>query len=103
MGSLFGKPAKSSASAGAGGSKSGSKKNAITDKDRAILDLKIARDKLTKYQKRVNIESEKLLKQAQTLLNSGHKVRADFDLYDLSSFLSFIIGSSSTNNENTKT
>jgi hypothetical protein len=73
MGSLFGKP-KSSANSGAGAAKTGSKKNAVTDKDRAILDLKIARDKLTKYQKRVNIESEKLLKQAQTLLNSGHKV-----------------------------
>jgi hypothetical protein len=74
MGSLFGKPASKTSGSSSSGSKGGSKKNAITEKDRAILDLKIARDKLTKYQKRIQIESEKLLKQAQVLLNSGHKV-----------------------------
>ena len=40
MGSLFAKPVK---------------KAPITSKDKAILDLKITRDKLTKYQKQVGI------------------------------------------------
>jgi hypothetical protein len=74
MGSLFGKPSGQGKSGSSASSKGGAKKNAITEKDRAILDLKIARDKLTKYQKRIQIESEKLLKQAQLLLDSGHKV-----------------------------
>jgi hypothetical protein len=50
MGSLF---SQSSSSSAPKSSPSQNKKNEITQKDRAILDLKIARDKLTKYQKKV--------------------------------------------------
>lgn len=84
MGNLFGKSSPKS------GPNTGSKKNTINDKDRAILDLKIARDKLTKYQKRVNIESEKLLKQAQVLLNNGQKVRGSTFVFKISQFTSFV-------------
>lgn len=48
MGNLFGKSKPKQ--------KTSEKKN-VTQKDRAILDLKITRDKLTKYQKRVSCNS----------------------------------------------
>jgi hypothetical protein len=45
--------------------------NRITDIDRAILDLKIARDKLNIYKKKLNMDSEKLLVRAKGLKDSG--------------------------------
>mmetsp|Transcript_12438 Transcript_12438/g.18818 ORF Transcript_12438/g.18818 Transcript_12438/m.18818 type:complete len:230 (+) Transcript_12438:67-756(+) len=50
--------------------------SSISEKDRAILDLKIVRDKLFKYQKRLGTESERLQNQAKELLASGKKDRA---------------------------
>jgi hypothetical protein len=66
MGSLLGKPAKTPAAPAAG---------QVTSKDRATLDLKVARDKLKKYQKRLVKDSEKLMAQAKQLVAAGKKVR----------------------------
>lgn len=48
----------------------------ISDADRAILDLKIARDKLRAYQAKLSKESETLTQQAVQLLKSGKRDRA---------------------------
>lgn len=57
MGSLFSK--KSSAPK--------SRKHEITEKDRAMLDLKNARDRLKKFRKKLEVDSEKLQNQALSL------------------------------------
>lgn len=48
----------------------------ITDQDRAILDLKNARDKLQKYQKKLAIESEELHDKARHLVKLKKQDRA---------------------------
>ncbi|CAM9584370.1 unnamed protein product [Discosporangium mesarthrocarpum] len=48
----------------------------ITDQDRAVLDLKNARDRLQKYQKRLDKESTRLQSQALTLVKEGRKDKA---------------------------
>jgi len=48
----------------------------ITDRDRAILDLKLARDKIKKSLKTLDAEADQLKAQARTLLKAGRKDRA---------------------------
>lgn len=48
----------------------------VTNEDRSILDLKVARDKLKRYQKQLEMEIDKLTKQAQQLVRQGRKDRA---------------------------
>ncbi|KAI9479624.1 Snf7 family [Zychaea mexicana] len=51
-------------------------KNKITSRDRAILDLKLQRDKLKKYQKGINAVLEKEVQVARTALSQGNKKKA---------------------------
>lgn len=62
MGALFGK----------------SKKNAsrVTEQDKAILQLKQQRDKLTLYQKKIELNLEKDRQLAKVLLTNGKRERA---------------------------
>lgn len=53
-----------------------SKKPKITDRDRAVLDLKIARDNIKKSLKSLEAESDKLTLQAKALIKMGRKERA---------------------------
>lgn len=61
---------------------SGNKKNrkrkrgGISDADRAVLDLKIARDRLRRYQAKLDSESATLTQQATQLLRAGKRDRA---------------------------
>lgn len=48
----------------------------VTTQDRSMLDLKVARDKLKRYQKQLDIETTKLTQQAQQLVREGRKDRA---------------------------
>ena len=48
----------------------------ITAQDRAVLDLKNARDKLRRFQSKLDAESEQLTKRASQLLRDGKKDRA---------------------------
>mmetsp|Transcript_22536 Transcript_22536/g.52169 ORF Transcript_22536/g.52169 Transcript_22536/m.52169 type:complete len:218 (+) Transcript_22536:225-878(+) len=48
----------------------------LTQQDKAILDLKASRDRLKKYQKAMETDSAKLLKQAMALNKAGKKDRA---------------------------
>jgi len=56
--------------------KKGHRQADITDQDRAILDLKNARDKLQKYQKKLAIESEELHDKARHLVKLKKQDRA---------------------------
>ncbi|CAN9508851.1 unnamed protein product [Ophioblennius macclurei] len=60
MGNLFGKK----------------KQSRVTEQDRAILQLKIQRDKLRQYQKRINLQLEKERSLARQLLKDGKKEKA---------------------------
>ncbi|KAG2222730.1 hypothetical protein INT45_011218 [Circinella minor] len=51
-------------------------KNKITSQDKAILDLKIQRDKLKTYQKGINVVLEKETQIAKTALKQGNKKKA---------------------------
>ncbi|CAM9929985.1 unnamed protein product, partial [Choristocarpus tenellus] len=51
-------------------------KSRVTDQDRAVLDLKNSRDRLQKYQKRLDKESSRLQSQALTLVKEGQKDKA---------------------------
>lgn len=51
-------------------------KNKITDQDRAVLDLKNSRDRLKRYQKRLDAECDKLQAQALAMVKEGRKDRA---------------------------
>lgn len=50
-------------------------KPVLSDKDKAILDLKKARDRLKKYQLKLEHEQQALHENARKLLQSGKKVR----------------------------
>ena len=65
MGNAFGKKKKKT-----------KKKGGITAQDRAVLDLKNARDKLRRFQAKLDAESEQLTKRASQLLRDGKKDRA---------------------------
>ncbi|KAI9275528.1 Snf7 family [Phascolomyces articulosus] len=51
-------------------------KNKITSQDKAILDLKIQRDKLKTYQKGINVVLEKETQVARNALSQGNKKKA---------------------------
>lgn len=71
---------------GSGGSKENNKDgddkvkikthNDMSQKDRAVLDLKIARDRLVKFQKKNENENVKLVAQIKELLKNGKKDKA---------------------------
>jgi charged multivesicular body protein 6 len=63
MGSIFGKPKKKQHSA-------------VTEQDKAILQLKQQRDKLKQYQKRISIQLEKEKEVARELLRKDKKQKA---------------------------
>ena len=65
MGNAFGKKKKKT-----------KKKGGITAQDRAVLDLKNARDKLRRFQAKLDAESDLLTKRAAQLLKDGKKDRA---------------------------
>lgn len=48
----------------------------LSDQDRAVLDLKLARDKLKRFQSKMETESSMLLKKAQDAHKSGNKTKA---------------------------
>lgn len=49
-------------------------KGTVTEIDRAVLDLKVSRDRLTRYKKKLNLDSQKLLHKAKSLkLNNDTK------------------------------
>jgi charged multivesicular body protein 6 len=48
----------------------------ISDHDRAVLDLKVARDRLKKYQRKLDGDAATLVKQAQVLVLEGRRDRA---------------------------
>lgn len=63
MGNLYSRKKKSSA-------------HKVTDQDRAVLDLKNSRDRLTRYQKRLDLDCDKLQAQALAMVKGGRKDRA---------------------------
>ncbi|GAA5804451.1 Snf7-domain-containing protein [Helicostylum pulchrum] len=54
----------------------GASKNKITAQDKAILDLKVQRDKLKRYQKNLNVVIEKEVGAAKLALTQGNKKKA---------------------------
>jgi charged multivesicular body protein 6 len=48
----------------------------VTDHDRAVLDLKNTRDKLSRHRKKADKEAGKLAEQAKILVKEGRKDRA---------------------------
>eukprot|EP00903_Cladosiphon_okamuranus_P022278 g20484.t1 len=48
----------------------------VTDQDRAVLDLKNSRDRLKRYQKKLEIECDKLQAQAMAMIKEKRKDRA---------------------------
>ena len=58
------------------GHKPAAPKVKVTDHDRAVLDLKIAKDKLKRYQIKMRSESLRLTEQAKELVTAGRKDRA---------------------------
>jgi phage shock protein A len=66
-------------SGGSVGSSGGSKVNRrteISDIDRAVLDLKNARDRLTRYRNKLQADSDKLVEQARQAKLKGRKETA---------------------------
>ncbi|OQR99334.1 hydroxymethylglutaryl-CoA lyase, mitochondrial precursor [Thraustotheca clavata] len=51
-------------------------KNQVSDKDKAVLELKASRDRLKKYQKQLEKDSEALQNKARELIANKHKDRA---------------------------
>jgi hypothetical protein len=66
MGNLFGKPK----------TKREIARSKVTDKDRAMLDLKNSRDRLKKYRTKLDKDKEKLTEQARALVAKQQKTRA---------------------------
>ncbi|KAG7401519.1 Charged multivesicular body protein 6 [Phytophthora boehmeriae] len=64
----------------ANGAGNSSARSQITSKDKAILDLKNARDRLKKYQSRLDIEANQLHGSAKRLLQAGKRDRAKLAL-----------------------
>ncbi|KAG2204742.1 hypothetical protein INT46_008325 [Mucor plumbeus] len=54
----------------------GASKNRVTSQDRAVLDLKVQRDKLKRYQKKVNVVIDKEVEAAKLALQQGNKQKA---------------------------
>ncbi|KAI8092203.1 Snf7-domain-containing protein [Gilbertella persicaria] len=54
----------------------GASKNKITSQDKAILDLKVQRDKLKRYQKNLNVVIDKEVEVAKLALQQGNKQKA---------------------------
>jgi hypothetical protein len=72
------KPSETPAAAAAGGARTrraASAQAQVTSKDKAILDLKNARDRLRKYQIRLDIEATQLHESAKRLLLADRRVR----------------------------
>eukprot|EP00769_Ergobibamus_cyprinoides_P001369 gnl/Ergobibamus_cyprinoides/24.p1 GENE.gnl/Ergobibamus_cyprinoides/24~~gnl/Ergobibamus_cyprinoides/24.p1 ORF type:complete len:267 (+),score=65.82 gnl/Ergobibamus_cyprinoides/24:108-908(+) len=69
MGSIFSK-------LGCAPSSKGRQRTKITSADRAVLDIKIQRDKLTRYQRRLVVVSEEELAAARRFIAEGHPDRA---------------------------
>ncbi|KAF4320940.1 hypothetical protein BBO99_00000731 [Phytophthora kernoviae] len=65
----------SASNVSANGAGTSSARSQITSKDKAILDLKNARDRLKKYQSRLDIEANQLHDSAKRLLQAGKRVR----------------------------
>ncbi len=70
---------------GGGQSKAKSKKpkGEVTEIDRAVLDLKVSRDRLTRYKKKLHLDSQKLLAKAKSLKQSNHDTKAALSLLKL--------------------
>lgn len=64
----------------------------ITSKDKAILDLKNARDRLKKYQARLDIEANQLHDSAKRLLQAGKRVRAVLAAHRLWTWWRWLLG-----------
>lgn len=75
MGSLFSKKA-SSSSENQNQTNQRANRAQVSDKDRAILDLKNARDKLKKYRKKLDLESARYEEQAKQLIKQQQRQRA---------------------------
>ncbi|EWM21846.1 snf7 family protein [Nannochloropsis gaditana] len=58
------------------GGKSPKKPVQITDHDRAVLDLKVAKDRLKRYQMKMHSEKMRLTEKAKELVTAGRKDRA---------------------------
>lgn len=72
------------AAAAAGGARNrraASAQAQVTSKDKAILDLKNARDRLRKYQIRLDIEATQLHESAKRLLLADRRVRPPCSLW----------------------
>ncbi|CAM0135031.1 Vacuolar protein sorting-associated protein 20 [Umbelopsis sp. WA50703] len=54
----------------------GQSKNKITSQDKAILDLKVQRDKLKQYQKKLQVVADKEVEIARQCLAQGNKTKA---------------------------
>ena len=78
MGTLFGKPEKHHGKGHTppNGNASTNQAAKVTDKDRAVLDLKNARDRLKRYRKKIETESEQLTNKAKILIKEQKKERA---------------------------
>lgn len=61
---------------GEGGGGAAGKKGLISEHDRAVLDLKVARDRLKRYAKKMDGEAQQLTKQAGVLVKDGRSDRA---------------------------
>lgn len=56
--------------------RSGANSGQVTSKDKAVLELKNSRDRLRKYQKRLDLEAQQLHDSAKRLLQADKRVRS---------------------------
>ncbi|KAI8645633.1 Snf7-domain-containing protein [Parasitella parasitica] len=54
----------------------GASKNRVTSQDRAVLDLKVQRDKLKRYQKKLNVVIDREVEAAKLAIQQGNKQKA---------------------------